>query len=174
METQHLRAVKPYREPPQLKLQWFVVYTHARSERKVHTKFVERGCNSFLPLRTIRRRTPQGIRDLEVPLFSNYVFVQTTRNRLASLSRVPGVAELVSFGGRATPVPEEEIKAIRRTCSGSFQGKIGDQVVVVRGNAEGTQGTVIGRPTPHKLIVQPSTKPSTIPVGVDADQVRAA
>ena len=166
--------MKPHRVPPQLKLQWFVVYTHARSERKVHAKFVERGFTAFLPLRTIRRRTPQGIRELEVPLFSNYVFVQTTRNRLASLSKISGVAELVSFGGRATPVSEEEIKAIRRTCTGSFQGKVGDQVVVVRGKATGTQGTVIGRPTQHQLIVQPAADHATIPIGVDTDQVRAA
>lgn len=174
METKHLRAVKPQRQPPQLELQWFVLYTHARTERKVHTQLVKRGFNSFLPLRTIRRRTPQGMRELEVPLFSNYVFVQTTRNHLASLSKVPGLAECVSFGGRPAPVSEEEIKAIRRTCTRSFQGKVGDQVVVVRGNAAGTQGTVIGLPTQHKLIVQPSSEPPTIPIGVDADQVRAA
>ncbi len=174
MEAKHLRAVEPHRDSPQLKLQWFVVYTHARSERKVHTKFIKKGFNSFLPLRTIRRRTPQGMRALEVPLFSNYVFVQTTRNCLASLSKTPGLAEFVSFNGRPAPVSEEEIKAIRRTCTSSFQGKVGDQVVVVRGTATGTRGTVIGRPTQHKLIVQPSSEPATIPIGVDADQVRAA
>ena len=159
---------------PQLTVRWFVIYTHARSERQVHAKLVEMGLNAFLPLRTIRRKTRRGMRNLEVPLFSNYVFVQTTPNRIASLSKIPGLAQLVSFGGKPAPVSDEEIEAIRRTCTGSFQGKVGDQIVVVRGNATGTRGTVIGRPNQRQLIVQPSDGPSTIPIGVEADQVRAA
>ena len=153
---------------------WYVIYTHARSERQVCGKLVARGLNAFLPLRTIRRKTRQGVRDLMVPLFSNYVFVQTTPNRLASLTKIPGFAQLVSFGGKPAPVTDEEITAIRRTCVGSFQGKVGDQVVVMHGEARGTQGTVIGQPNRHQLIVQPSSGPSTIPIGVDTDQVRAA
>lgn len=165
---------KSDRLPPQLAARWFVIYTHARSERQVHTKLVEMGLNAFLPLRTIRRKTRQGVCDLEVPLFSNYVFVQTTSNRITSLSKIPGLAQLVSFGGRPAPVSDEEIEAVRRTCTGSFRGKVGDQIVVVRGNATGTRGTVIGQPNQRQLIVQPSDGPSTIPIGVDADQVRAA
>ena len=159
---------------PHLTPQWFVVYTHARSERPVHTKLVEMGFNSFLPLRTIRRNTHQGVRDLEVPLFSNYVFVQTTANRVASLSNVPGLAHLVSFGGKLTPVSDQEIEAIRRTCYRAFHGKVGDQVVVVRGNARGTRGTVIGQPTAHQLIVQPSNNHASIPIDVETDQVQVA
>ena len=80
MTTQH----------PLITPQWFVAYTHSRAERKVHTEFVSLGTYAILPLREIRRRAEGHTHYFDVPLFSNYVFVQTTASQLATLSRIQG------------------------------------------------------------------------------------
>lgn len=116
---------------PQLAPRWYVVYTHARSERKVHTELIKQGVKSFLPLRKIKRNTSEGMRNLTVPLFSNYVFVYTTLQKIKTLSKVSGLAKFVSFAGKPIPVPEHEIVAIRQACYQSLQG-VGDKVVIVR------------------------------------------
>lgn len=116
---------------PPLVPHWFVVYTYARSERKVHTSLVAKGLDSFLPLRKIHRRTD---RDIEVPLLSNYVFVRTTSNHLATLANVPGVSFVVSFGGEPATVAHHEITAIRQSCHRFLQGKLGRQAVTIHKN----------------------------------------
>ena len=149
-------------KPSQLTLQWFVIYTHARSERRVHAKLVASGINSFLPLRIIKRRTARGFQLLEVPLFSNYLFVQTTAHRVARLPAIPGMARLVRFGGKPASVSNQEIEDIRLSCDRAFRGKVGNQIVVVRGNAS------------HAVTEQPTAHHAPVPIQVDANQAQVA
>ena len=100
----------------QLKKQWYVAYTHARSEGKVAGQLAKRGVKFFLPMRQITTKTRAGMRDLAVPLFSNYIFVFTSSNRIPSLLPIPGIDRFVSFGDNPVPVPSAQIAAIREAC----------------------------------------------------------
>lgn len=100
----------------QLKKQWYVAYTHARSEGKVAGQLAKLGVKFFLPMRKIKTRTPAGLKDLVVPLFSNYVFVFTSSNRIPSLLHIPGIDRFVSFDNNPVPVPNQQIAAIRESC----------------------------------------------------------
>lgn len=124
--------------------QWFVVYTHARSERQVHTGLITLGLDSFLPLRKIPRRTGGSI---EVPFLSNYVFVRTTANHLTALVKVAGVAYVVSFGGKPATVTHREIVTIRQSCHRFLQGKVGRQAVTIRKNQ--APNPVLNQPYPQ-------------------------
>ena len=157
---------------------WFVVYTHSRSERHVHALLTQRGLNAFLPLRRIRRNTPAGPRDLDVPLFSNYVFVHTTRQRLRSLAHLPGVAHVVSFGEGPTSVPESEILALRKRCVSTTRRTVQEPRLVVSNPSVGVQGTTTARLGHRRLAVQPpadESGPSLLPPTKETpDQAQAA
>src|SRR5215469_2590684 len=95
-------------QPAQLSQEprWYAAYTHARHEKRVDAQARERGIECFLPLYRSMRRWKDRRKELELPLFPGYVFVQIPlRSRLGVLT-IPGVTQLVMFGGVPAPLPE--------------------------------------------------------------------
>jgi len=86
---------------------------------------------------------------LQTPLFPGYVFVRIAlRDRLCVL-QTPGIVHLVSFGGRPTPLPHEDIQAIQNCLSYGFQVephpylRVGRRVRVKAGPLQGLDGTIL-------------------------------
>lgn len=94
---------------------WFAVQTRPRHEKKVSLGLREKGVPSFLPLYTEKRRWTDRWQSVELPLFSQYVFVQippTLESRISVL-RTSGVLRFAGAPGRGTPVPDEQIENLR-------------------------------------------------------------
>jgi len=53
---------------------WFAIRTRPRWEKLVHQALEGKGYEAFLPLYKSRRRWCDRIKELEVPLFSGYLF----------------------------------------------------------------------------------------------------
>jgi len=96
---------------------WYAAYTSANREKRVAEQLARRSVEHFLPLyETVRRWKDRRVR-LQLPLFPGYIFVRLAlRDRLQAL-QVPGVANLVGFGGTPAPLPQEEIDALRASLS---------------------------------------------------------
>ncbi len=94
--------------------EWFAVYTAARHEKHVAQLLEQRGVETFLPLyqatRSWSKRRPV---DLQLPLFSTYVFVRIRRCDRALVLAAPGVLSIVGSAGVPWPLPEFEIEALR-------------------------------------------------------------
>jgi transcription antitermination factor NusG len=84
---------------------------------------------------------------VEMPLFSSYLFVHTTRAALYDLTRVNGVARIVYFEGQPAVVRPQEIKAIRQFLAyangKACQLELDDEVRVAVGPMKDTGGKVI-------------------------------
>lgn len=94
---------------------WFAVQTRPRHEKKVSLGLREKGICSFLPLYTEKRQWTDRRQSVELPLFSQYVFVQipqTMESRVTVL-RTSGVVRFAGAPGRGTPVPDEQIENLR-------------------------------------------------------------
>ena len=92
---------------------WYAAYTSANHEKRVAEQLERRQVESFLPVyESVRRWKDRRVR-LQLPLFPSYVFVRLAlRDRLQVLD-IQGVARLVGFGGHPTPVPAEDVEALR-------------------------------------------------------------
>jgi transcription antitermination factor NusG len=92
---------------------WYAAYTSANHERRVAEQLGARAVEHFLPSYASVRRWKDRRVTLQLPLFPGYVFVRMElRDRLRVL-QIAGVARLVGFGGVPTPLPQEEIDALR-------------------------------------------------------------
>ena len=152
---------------------WYPAYTRANHERRVADQLAKRGVENFLPqYESVRKWKDRRVR-LQLPLFPGYVFVHLAlQNRLRVL-QVPGVAWLVSFGGKPVPVPEEEFARIRGLSEKGFRAEphpylqAGRRVRVRSGPLEGMEGIVVRRKNGRRLVISLELIQRAMAVDVD-------
>jgi transcription antitermination factor NusG len=96
---------------------WFVIYVKSRHEKRIHLTLSRNGYESFLPTYF---KSHANSKRYELPLFPNYVFSRLDTFRVLPVLRIPGVFSIIGTGGVPTPVPEEEIEAIRSVLVSGF------------------------------------------------------
>jgi transcription antitermination factor NusG len=130
---------------------WYAAYTNSRHEKRVAQQLEERRIACFLPLYHSVRRWKDRQKQLDLPLFPGYVFVQIPlKDRLRVLD-LAGVAAIVSFNGKPAPVPEDEIEGLRKGL-GCHTGlrphpylKTGRRVRIRSGAMAGLEGILVRR-----------------------------
>src|SRR5208282_2939304 len=73
---------------------WYAAYTWARHEKAVARQLEERRMDSFLPLYRSWHRWKDRRQQVELPLFSSYVFVRMTLRERVRVLELPGVVAL--------------------------------------------------------------------------------
>ena len=124
---------------------WYAVHTRSRHEKLVARQFLEKQIEAFLPLRTEVHRWKDRHKQVEVPLFSGYVFAQFARGsqQRQAVLRTAGVIRIVGFGQRDEPVPNEQIDALRRVLESEVHLekhkylRVGQRVRVISGALAG-------------------------------------
>lgn len=159
---------------------WYALYTNSRHEKKVADILSTREISSYVPLYKTVRRWADRRKEVELPLFPGYVFVQIAlRSRLKVLS-VPGVVHLVTFDGKPAQVNESEIETLRQglPMAKGVQPhpylKVGRRVRVQRGLFAGMEGILIRRKDAFRLVLSMQLILRSVSVEIDeADVVPA-
>jgi transcriptional antiterminator NusG len=139
--------------------EWFAVHTRARHEKKVALDLERAQVETFLPTVHELHNWSDRRKEVEVPLFSCYVFVHirpASRERLVVQTTGGVLAFAGSHGG--TPIPAEEIDAIRSVVRAGmpfercpFQK--GQRVRVRGGALEGVVGVLQSDPHQEKRLM---------------------
>ena len=141
--------------------QWYAVQTRARHEKVVAHRLEEQGVTTYLPLVTEVHRWSDRKKTIELPLFSCYLFARllpTNEDRLRVLT-LDGVFQLVGGGRQGTPIPDEQISAVRALIEGELPVsvypflKIGQRVRIRSGALNGVEGILIARNGDRTLVV---------------------
>jgi transcription antitermination factor NusG len=128
-----------------------VVCACPRHEKHIAQQFEKRGIPFFLPLYKSMRRWKDRKKQIEMPLFPGYVFVQIAPQNKLRVLTLPGVVRLVTFNGQPTAVPEREIEELRSRLSLPIRIephpylRAGCRVRVRGGPVQGLEGIVIRR-----------------------------
>ena len=94
-------------------MEWYVLYTTARAEKHVELKLQAEGVETYLPLHKCPRKWSDRVKMVEMPLFSSYIFVRTTDEKLRTLLRINGVSRIVYYNSQPAIIRPKEIEAIR-------------------------------------------------------------
>ncbi|MDQ6472040.1 UpxY family transcription antiterminator [Flavobacterium sp. LHD-80] len=94
-------------------MNWYVVYTKPKWEKKVAEKLAQIGIECYCPLITQVKQWSDRKKKVEVPLFNSYVFVQLSENDRNSVFNVPGVVRYLFWLGKPAIVRDEEINIIK-------------------------------------------------------------
>jgi transcription antitermination factor NusG len=161
-------------------LSWFAVSTRPRWEKLVSEALEGKGFEAFLPVCASRRRWSDRIKELEVPLFSGYLFCRMSlQERRLPVLTTPGVRQIVGIGRTPVPVPEGEIDAIRAIVASGLAAqpwpfvKVGDRVRIKCGSLEGVEGILAASKKHHRLVVSVELLQRSVAVDIDQAWVEA-
>jgi transcription antitermination factor NusG len=159
---------------------WYAVCTRSRFEKKLLWELTERSVDVFLPMREILSRWKDRKKRIWVPLFPGYIFINhinTPENRYRVLN-VPGAVRFVSINGRAEPVPEYQIDAVRRFLEADIAVdpypymQVGRRVEIIAGPLKGIQGILVQKKGRFRFVLKVDLIQQAVSVEIDASDIR--
>ncbi|MFV5694889.1 UpxY family transcription antiterminator [Flavobacterium sp. LB3P122] len=99
-------------------MNWYVVYTKPKWEKKVAEQLKKSGIECYCPLITVVRQWSDRKKKVEVPLFNSYVFVQLPDSDRNLVFQSVGVVRYLFWLGKPAIVRDEEIKIIKEGLDG--------------------------------------------------------
>jgi transcription antitermination factor NusG len=156
---------------------WHVLYTRHQHEKAIAYVLTNKGFEVFLPLYSATHRWKDRNKQLSLPLFPCYVFLQGGLERRHDIITTPGIHMLVTDAGHPAVVPEEEICAVRQLVEkGKGLGphpflRSGDWVRVMSGPLMGAEGFLVRRKNQSRLVVSMKILGQSAAAEVDASMV---
>lgn len=156
---------------------WYAVYTRPRHEKQVNIRFEERKIECFLPLRETIRQWKDRRKKVKLPLFNGYIFVKIPLKDRIKVLEVDGVVRLVGFKSEPSPIPDDQIDAVKAFISNSRDLfpvpylKVGQRVKVINGPLRGVEGILIKKQNQFRLIISIDLIMQSVAVNIDARDV---
>lgn len=94
-------------------MNWYVLYTKPKWEKKVAEKLTQMGIVCYCPLISQIKQWSDRKKKVEVPLFNSYVFVQMADSDRNSVFQIAGVVRYLFWLGKPAIVRDEEIDIIK-------------------------------------------------------------
>lgn len=146
---------------------WYAIYTRSRHEKRTYALLNDSGVEAYLPLVRTWRIWSDRKKQVEVPLFSSYLFVRTAAGesrQYLDILNTPGVVRFITFEGKAVPVPDHQIHALQRLnkegvdmeCMATYPPP-GTPVMVTQGPMKGLTGEVITVGKNKKVVLRLDT-----------------
>nr|WP_068893181.1 UpxY family transcription antiterminator [Pedobacter panaciterrae] len=130
---------------------WYVIYTRPRWEKKVDELLKLQGINSYCPVRKVKNKWADRIKEVELPLFNSYVFVFIDPREELKVRVTLGVMNFVYYMGKPAQIRESVIEEIKQ-CLQVFPDaevmdfqhlEVGDRVKIKGGLMSLKEGQVI-------------------------------
>jgi len=162
--------------------QWYAVQTRSRHEKKAAAELRDKGIYCFLPLTTQIHHWSDRDKEVEVPLFPGYVFVNTlgAPEARVSILRTSGVANFVGNNGRGTAIPERQIEAVRAIVNQRVPItthpflSVNQKVRIRGGSLDGVEGVLVGVNSDLSLVVSVDLIQRAVAIRVSGYEVEAA
>ncbi|GAB3654824.1 UpxY family transcription antiterminator [Echinicola sediminis] len=154
-------------------INWFVMYTAPRAEKRVAKRLEENRIEVYLPIIEEIRQWSDRKKKIQRPLFNGYLFVRIERNRLWEALQIQGAVKFVNFSGNHAVVRDEEIEAIKRIVSTGVAVEVedteiqeGEQVKILGGPLQGFEGECIQKGNQDYFIIRVPSIHQTVMVNV--------
>lgn len=121
-------------------MNWYVVYTKPKWEKKVAERLNEIGVVAYCPFISKTSQWTDRKKTVQVPLFNSYIFVQVDEKDRNSVFDVVGAVRYLFWLGKPAIVKDSEIATIQEWLSAPEdyeisldQWKKGDKIIVESG-----------------------------------------
>lgn len=140
---------------------WHALYTRPRWEKKVQRELELQGYEHYLPLVTRVKQWSDRKKKVEEPLINSYIFVKVSEKEYYDVLNINGAVAYVSFEGKAAPIPDWQIEAVRKTIDKMLSFEItgeklqpGEHVKIKEGDLKGLEGEILRIKGKNKLVIR--------------------
>jgi len=97
-------------------MEWRVLYTKPRNEKKVFDRLLKQGIEVYCPCQKTLKQWSDRKKWVEEPLFKSYIFVKSPSGALEerAILETPGVVRFLYWLGEPACVKQKEIEAIQK------------------------------------------------------------
>jgi transcription antitermination factor NusG len=161
-------------------MHWYALQLRPRFEKIVSMHLQGKGYEEYLPVYTSKRRWSDRVKEISSPLFPGYIFCRFNMNHRLPVLVIPGVMSVVSFGGNAIPVSEQELLAVQTVVNSGYPYEpcayttVGRRVTIERGPLRGLEGIVVEAKKNYRLIVSVEMLRRSVSVELDWECVTLA
>ena len=140
-------------------LQWFALSVKHQHEQQVRASLQWKGYAALAPTYGVRQQWSDRVKQVELPLFSGYVFCRFVFAERVAVLDTPSVGRLVSFSGAPAPIADDEIAAVQLVMAAKLPVrpwphlKPGDRVRIERGPLRGVEGILLREKESFHLVV---------------------
>jgi transcription antitermination factor NusG len=158
-------------------LGWYAVRVKSNRERVVADSLSNRGYESFLPVYRVKRQWSDRPKDLELPLFSGYVFCRLDAERRLPVLTVPGVLVFVGLGKVPVRIEDAEIAHLQTIAGAELPAapwpflRAGQRVRIERGPLRDMEGLLVQVKNRFRFVVSVTLLQRSVAVEVDRDSV---
>jgi transcription termination/antitermination protein NusG len=160
-------------------LEWFAIWTRSRHEQVVREQLETRRIEAFLPTVTRWSRWKDRKKKIDWPLFPGYCFARFDSDNSLPILKCTGVVSIVSFDGKAVPIPAHELDSIKQLVNSELQYDPcpmvheGMMVEVVHGVLRGVVGRLMRKDAQKaRLVLSVNLIGQAVSVEVDAADVK--
>ena len=152
---------------------WFAVMVRTNREKTANLLLENAGYQCFLPTSKYMRRWSDRMKEIEVPLFSGYLFCRMDPYNRLPVLMTPGVIQIVGAGKTLIPVEEDEITAIQRVVKNGLSTmpwpymQVGNVARIEEGPLRGMTGIIVRIKSGTKLVLSVSLLQRSVAVEVD-------
>ena len=159
------------------KVSWFAVRVRSNFERRTAELLRGKGYTELTPFYRVERRWSDRTKEVEVALFTGYVFCQFEPAQRLPILQTPGVVDVVRFGMQFIPVDEAEINAIRRVVVSGSEVipwpylREGQRVRIRSGSMRGLEGILVEEKGTRRLVLSITLLKRSASVEIDRSEV---
>ena len=156
---------------------WYGIRVRSKFEQVTLAALEARNVEAFLPLVRQRRRWSDRVKEISMPLFPGYVFCRLNLEWRLPVLDSPGVVNIVSFGNRPAPIPDEEIEAIRVMLRSSLPIlphpflASGQKIRIEFGPLAGAEGVVVEVREQYRLVASVTLFQRSVSVELERDWI---
>jgi transcription antitermination factor NusG len=158
---------------------WYAVYVKSRFEKKVAAELANLGIEYYLPLQKVLKQWSDRKKWVEEPLFRSYIFVRIFQSEYYEVLNTVGAVKYITFEGKAVPVPEQQIEAIRYYLDEKdpevlegLHWKKGQKVEVIAGSLTGLVGELVEVKGKNKVSIEIEAVARTILIRIPKNKLR--
>jgi len=156
---------------------WYALSVKHQHERRAATALGSKGFEALAPTYRARRQWSDRSKNLDLPLFSGYVFCRFDFDERIPVLDTPGVARIVGFGNGPAPVADEEIAAIKIVVESRLPVrpwphlKPGDRVRIEDGPLRGVEGILLKEKESLRLVLSVELLQRSIAVELEPESI---
>ena len=152
---------------------WYALQVRSRKEGYVASQIQGQGFECLLPTYKSVRKWSDRVKEVEQPLFPGYLFCRFDFQHRRPVVTTPGVLQIVGFGRRAIPVPDEEIQALQLALTSGIPKQpwpfleVGQRVRVIHGTLTGLEGILVNIKGNHRVVLSVSLLQRSVAMEVE-------